>query len=195
MEKLPKDMIIYLAMEMELPEILSFCKTSKKTNERVCKDNNFWRNKIKKDRPNLLDYLSEDEKNYRKIYERIYESKFNNVITFTEDGDIIKGDFEDFGDSWESNYCEECKVGQTVWLFSSNNDEYYPKTIIFEKERAINWIVDEIRIRFENDDILIDFNIDEKLTEIRKNFVKNDEYIYDFEYMNLYFTLKKVVIV
>ena len=195
MEKLPKDMIIYLAMEMELLEIISFCNTSKKINERVCKNNIFWRNKIEKERPGLLDYLSEEkQKDYRKIYIRIHDSKYSGECTFTEDGDIIKGNFEDFEDDWELDYCGECKVGQTVWLFSSNKDEYYPKTITFIKERAINWIIDEIRIRFETDDIIIDFDIDEKLSQIRKNFEKED-YTFAFDYMDLYFTLDKKIII
>ena len=195
MEKLPKDMIIYLAMEMELPEIISFCNTSKKINERVCKNNIFWRNKIEKERPGLLDYLSDEkQKDYRKIYKRINDSKYSGEVTFTEDGDIIKGDFKDFEDDWELDYCGECKVGQTVWLFSSNKDEYYPKTIIFSKERGINSIIDEIRIRFETDDIIIDFDIDEKLSQIRKNFEK-ENYIFNFDYMDLYFSLDKKIII
>lgn len=46
MEHFPKDVLILLAMEMHYPEILNFCRTNKKIDNAVCKNENFWRNKL-----------------------------------------------------------------------------------------------------------------------------------------------------
>ncbi|GAG28018.1 unnamed protein product, partial [marine sediment metagenome] len=46
MNNLPKDLIIYYALMMDLPEILSLCLSSKKFNNIVCKNKTFWMNKL-----------------------------------------------------------------------------------------------------------------------------------------------------
>lgn len=45
----PKDVIVYLALTLDLPEILSLCRTNSKFNNIVCENQSFWRNKLKKD--------------------------------------------------------------------------------------------------------------------------------------------------
>lgn len=49
MDKLPTDVIVYMALNMDLPEILSLCKTSSKFNKAICLNDNFWRDRLKKD--------------------------------------------------------------------------------------------------------------------------------------------------
>jgi hypothetical protein len=44
-----KQSLILIALEMDLPDILNFCKTSKRVNDAVCKNPFFWINKMKKD--------------------------------------------------------------------------------------------------------------------------------------------------
>lgn len=46
MEKLNKDEIISIAILLDFPDILNFCKTNRKIERAVCENNDFWRNKI-----------------------------------------------------------------------------------------------------------------------------------------------------
>ena len=41
-DRLPPDVIVYMAMNMDLPEILTFCMSSRRFNHIVCKNNKFW---------------------------------------------------------------------------------------------------------------------------------------------------------
>jgi hypothetical protein len=73
---LPKDILIHLALEYDLPTVLSFCSTSKRMNEIICLNDNFWYNKIQKDfgltRTEVLKRLRKSEQTPRKYYEEIY---------------------------------------------------------------------------------------------------------------------------
>ena len=42
LEKLPKDVIQYLALEMDVGELLSLCRTNKELNVKICKNRNIW---------------------------------------------------------------------------------------------------------------------------------------------------------
>ena len=64
MEKLPKDVLILLALDLNLPGIVSLCQTDKIINRDVCENPIFWRNKIMKDFP-TANYVS---KNTRAVY-------------------------------------------------------------------------------------------------------------------------------
>jgi len=53
MEKLPRDVLIYMALSMDIYEIFSLCKASKKIDEKLCQKSSFWMQKLKKDYPSL----------------------------------------------------------------------------------------------------------------------------------------------
>jgi len=46
MERLSLDVIMYMAMNMDVPEILTLCETSKRFNRFICKNQKFWMNRI-----------------------------------------------------------------------------------------------------------------------------------------------------
>ena len=56
MESLPKDVLVYLALELDLVDIASLCRSNRKIDEKICKNHNFWRNKINRDYPNKNQY-------------------------------------------------------------------------------------------------------------------------------------------
>lgn len=62
--KLPKDVLILLAVDLNLPDIISLCRINQRMNRDVCENPVFWRNKIMKDFSNA-NYIS---KNTRNIY-------------------------------------------------------------------------------------------------------------------------------
>ena len=45
MNHLPKDLVIQLALELDLPSILNYCRSSKKFNHMICDNYTFWMNK------------------------------------------------------------------------------------------------------------------------------------------------------
>ena len=49
------DVMLLLAFEMDLPTLLNFCLTSKKVNDKICKDETFWAKKLQKDYSQYLD--------------------------------------------------------------------------------------------------------------------------------------------
>ena len=49
MEKLEKDQLFLLALELDLPELLSFCSSSKRINDLICKRNDIWYYKLNKE--------------------------------------------------------------------------------------------------------------------------------------------------
>jgi len=49
MEKLPKDILIEIALDLDLQSIFGYCLSSKYINEKVCENKNFWINKLYKD--------------------------------------------------------------------------------------------------------------------------------------------------
>ncbi len=50
-KNVPKDILIYMALSYDLPEILSLCRTSKRFNNTICLNQLFWMNKLMKDFP------------------------------------------------------------------------------------------------------------------------------------------------
>ena len=61
--KLPKDAIVYIALTLGLPEILSLCLTSKKFNTTVCKNKDVWITRLRQDfHINYLDIGKDDPK-------------------------------------------------------------------------------------------------------------------------------------
>lgn len=49
METLPIDLINYLAMDMDITDVLNFCKSSKKFNQYICRNKQYWINRLKRD--------------------------------------------------------------------------------------------------------------------------------------------------
>ncbi len=47
MEKLSRDELFSLAVNLDLPDLLRFCSSSKKFNNEVCKNNDIWFYKLK----------------------------------------------------------------------------------------------------------------------------------------------------
>ena len=74
METLNKDMLVKIALEFDLPSILRFCSSGKRINEKVCKNTDFWYNKLKKD---FTDY---QKLNLNKTLKDIYILLYNLTV-------------------------------------------------------------------------------------------------------------------
>jgi len=70
MEKLEKDQLFILATELDLPQLLKFCRMNKKINELVCQRDDIWLYKLNKEFP---DYRNSGiTGSYKKIYETLF---------------------------------------------------------------------------------------------------------------------------
>ena len=67
-KELPKDVIVLIALSMDIPEILSLCITSKKFNINVCKNKIFWISKLNKDFNNIYQRTKQYNINPKTFY-------------------------------------------------------------------------------------------------------------------------------
>jgi len=52
MDKLPPDLLIKIALDLDYPELIALCRTSSILNNKICNNMIFWRNKFVRDFPN-----------------------------------------------------------------------------------------------------------------------------------------------
>jgi hypothetical protein len=64
------DVLILLALKLDLSSLNSLCRTSKRMNRILCDNKTFWLNKIKKDYPNITE-LNLYGSNYKQIYKNV----------------------------------------------------------------------------------------------------------------------------
>ena len=81
--ELSKDALIYMAMMLDLPDILALCKTNSKINRIICQNERFWFDKIKRDYPQKE---LKSSTNYREMYKNlfIHPININLIINFQE---------------------------------------------------------------------------------------------------------------
>lgn len=75
MEKLSKDELYLLALQLDLPDLLSFCESTTKFDKKICQDPSVWERKIKRDFPTYPDANMKNllkHKSYKEIYELLY---------------------------------------------------------------------------------------------------------------------------
>jgi hypothetical protein len=72
-EKLDKNLLRLLAIDLDIPSLIKFCKTNKRINKEVCESKDFWRNKLHKEFPNTIGKFSKD-------FKRIYFSLLNKEV-------------------------------------------------------------------------------------------------------------------
>lgn len=180
MEKLNKDELILLALELDLGSILKFCASSKRFNEKICQDNNFWRRKLDKERPGIVAILPSD--NYREIYTNLvkYEKKqiFANKnlysVKYTTNPLQILGVVEGFvgfrskdpktkgayfnppnfystGVYYE--FINKPKRGDKVWVYGSTDLEGIFPDIFLSKEGAVKILIRKIIQNFPQNDL------------------------------------------
>jgi len=74
MEKLSKDDLFSIALQLDLPELLNFCRSSKRINDLLCKRKEIWAAKLKQEFPKTFEELSKRGLDkWRQYYERAYK--------------------------------------------------------------------------------------------------------------------------
>lgn len=92
--KLPKELLILIALELETPELFSFCLASKRFNESTCNNPDFWRIKLSKapfpDKVKDVSRLNNPKDYYRIQLEKFKDYLNAKLIEFASAGDINK---------------------------------------------------------------------------------------------------------
>src|SRR4030043_141640 len=73
MERFSKDELFLIAIDLDIGSLVNFCQSSKYINSKVCNNNNFWVNKLKKDF---------DIEFFRKMIEM---ENYNNILNISMD--------------------------------------------------------------------------------------------------------------
>ncbi len=91
LNQLSKDEMVRLALFLDLPEILTFCRLAKKFNRNVCENKNFWISRLKQDYGfNYLEISPDKSGNPKEYYEFFYKHKTNNkrLVEAAKEGHI-----------------------------------------------------------------------------------------------------------
>ena len=150
MDKLNKDELFKIAIMLELPELIAFCKTSHRINNLICEKDDIWLYRIKTDFPN---YVILKNKNYKELYKDILKNslpfKFDKNKTYyildlykaVEKGYNTREEFEKFvrklditnlivgkGEYNDGNYVERYDISlyDYVWFVEDEIGSYEP---------------------------------------------------------------------
>lgn len=93
--KLPRDVLFKIALALDLPDLLSYCLTSKSYNDAACKNPDFWRARLLKEKQTLLrdkDIQSiKDPKEYYEKQVKKYKGYLSKKLTeFAKSGELDK---------------------------------------------------------------------------------------------------------
>jgi hypothetical protein len=147
---LPKDVLVKMALSLDLPEILYLCQTSKQFNRNVCENNNFWMNKYMQDFPgkalpenSKLFYKNMIKLNSKNIADQLFKWILTNIElssvqsnrkAFKHNGKYsmkVKGD--DLELDYEDNYVRLLPENITL-----ETAVYLPNAICLINNRGIN---------------------------------------------------------
>ena len=139
LQKLNKDELYLLALELDLPDLIRFCKTSKKINEKVCKSNEIWIHKLKEDFK--ITYSRRYNLEPKKLYILLYKLKDGLYILDADRGDLTLYDF-----------LYNPSTGGFLWYSLPNDDKdrrkmHYIISFLYEN---INRIIEDDDVDYED---------------------------------------------
>lgn len=175
MERLDKNLLIETALDLDNASLVKLCQTSKKINNVICENNNFWMRKLFRDFPNLIGKIPLNN-NYRRIYKSLINNDLFSYYVFKSDcdndqppifWDYIKKFpyFDDTGFDEKDykiaenfpNFKERCgdmftfeiygnyPPGTKIWLAYSTFEEINLDEAFLSKEDTINTVLKTVR--------------------------------------------------
>lgn len=197
MEGLNKDLIIFLALDLDLITLIKLCATNKKFNNLICNNNIFWMNRLHQDYPNTLNKFSKDS-NFKKIYISLKNKvvKYYTYVIENEDPNIIN----------ISDYVKKFKELRNIRLkiYETNTIEKNTFKVIGDFPSGTKlWVTNGIGFltkreafeEFENNNCL-KYYIDEDFINFRNDFLDENrgmspEELYGFKYNDAFSFYKK----
>ena len=97
MDKASKDVLFMIALDLSLPELLNWCLSSKRVNQKVCQNRDVWISKLKRDFSDEdISYFknvfpSYSNQQYQELYKFLYG--LNKVKIFLTKLNVIKSNY------------------------------------------------------------------------------------------------------
>jgi len=73
---LPKDILVLLALDLDINTLLNLCLSSKKINRKVCENRDFWRSKLNKDFPMIVVKSGQDPKQLYLSWKKLEDTEY-----------------------------------------------------------------------------------------------------------------------
>ena len=130
MESLPTDVLIQMALEYDLYEILALCRTASRFNTKLCQNNDFWRRKMQRDYPEQFEKIRQKGINdrWRELYNLNFAFK-NNKANFIPLGKKFVSETirEQYSPKWAnpSGLMMNTMTGWKLALDKNTNDVAY----------------------------------------------------------------------
>ena len=74
LQDLPRDLLIQLALDLDLKDIFRLCQSNRRSNEIICESDTFWRRKLIKDYPNIPREIIQKIKDSKRVYRIIKDT-------------------------------------------------------------------------------------------------------------------------
>lgn len=65
---LPSDVLVLLALDLNIEDVMNFCLANRRVNKYVCENTHFWRRRLEKDFPDVTLEQNDDPKEVYQIY-------------------------------------------------------------------------------------------------------------------------------
>jgi hypothetical protein len=157
MERANKDVLIELALNLDPPSLTRLCQTSKRMNEIICDNEIFWRKKIEKERPGILDLIKigiNNPLNYKQIYEDLYLNNYVFSVKYVSNPLQIYGAIQGILEEYDFIIAEDTdlQIGDKAWVVvTTRPDISFENPLIFKtKKQAVENIVKEIEFQLED---------------------------------------------
>ena len=80
MENFNVDELFLLALELDLPSVINFCKSSKRVNEKICKNERFWQVKVNRDFPSFINRQKTFKDQYVFLTQILTRERFEKIL-------------------------------------------------------------------------------------------------------------------
>lgn len=143
LSQLPKDVLVALALDLDLEYVISLCQTSPIFNEKICQNNNFWLNKLIKEY-GIKTNLSNAKKEYLSL-DKLLRTDRNELLEMG----IITGNLKMVQRAIEGGADPEIKMNlkyQRGDVILNLGHNYYPITIslLFDNDDIINYLLTKL---------------------------------------------------
>jgi len=168
-DHLSNDMIVYIALTMDLPEILTYCRLSKRFNRLVCEDPGFWFRRLERDygitpdRAIIHPRYTNPKSYYQEItndFRNVREDLFNQLRVAIDYGmvDRIKNLIENKGvppTGYHLLYVRDLDIAK--YLVSKGADPTYVHPVLSSPVTmaAARGYLDLVKFYFENPNIIV----------------------------------------
>lgn len=197
MQTLNKDILIYLALDMDIPTLFNYCLVNKRINNIVCENNTFWMNKLNNDYPNTVNKFPR-ESNFKYIYMSLMNKikKYYRYVIDTDDVNVQT--VSDYARRYGSLKNMKLKIFQTKRKDNINSFEVigdFPSGTKLWITNGIGFLTrEEAFIEFNNNNCL-KYYVDDDFLNYRDEFLlekgRRPEDVYGFNYDEAFIYYRK----